>query len=104
MVLKLLRVFYDRISSLYAKTNGSIFLCLLVYGLNVRYSSCKEFFNTMQYFTKILTTKLRMFILIKNLINIAYEKLEVTHLPLTKTLFYPLLVIKFENASVSPVA
>ena len=64
----------------------------------------KSFFNTMQYFTKILTTKLRMFILIKNLINIAYEKLELTHLPSTKTLFYPLPVIKFENASVSPMA
>ena len=59
MVLKLLRVFYDRISSLYAKTNGSIFLCLLVYGLNVRYSSCKEFFQYNAILYKDINNKIK---------------------------------------------
>ena len=63
-----------------------------------------SFLNTRQYITEILATKIRMFILIKNLINIANKKIEATHVPSTKTLFYPLPVIKFENTSLCPMA
>lgn len=74
---------------MYVEVNGSEFVFFV--------SFCKVF--SMQYNSNILTKKLIIF----RFFDTNFDQFCKVKPPLMKTIFYSLLVIKFENASLSPL-